>query len=241
MTAQHARQADGAGGEIRAALARLVAAEQPVQRLAPAGRRGTRRPRFLRPPSEQDDHERRQRHQRRRRRRAGPDCSRNRDIAFPAMRTLPLQFFRRVDVHAWRGCCKSSARSPGRWRLRRRPCTITNRANTWPSTSKAGLKRAKATKLMFAPFSTSSTPISTPMALRLTAMQTTPQTKSNAPSQKVGDQRLDHAARPPAGVWRGPGRPRRSARPAGERRRFRTAAGKRPACAAQAGGASPGI
>src|SRR3954464_12866133 len=58
--------------------------------------------------------------------------------------------------------------------------TITKRAKTWPSIWKAGLKWAKATKLTVAPLSTSSTPMSTPMALRLVAMQTTPQTNSTA-------------------------------------------------------------
>ena len=42
----------------------------------------------------------------------------------------------------------------------------------------------KATKLTFAPLSTSSIPISTPSALRLVAMQTTPETNSTAPTTR---------------------------------------------------------
>src|ERR1700722_19208009 len=62
--------------------------------------------------------------------------------------------------------------------------TMTKRSKTSPSNSRAGLKWAKATKLIVAPFSTNSTPMSMPMALRLVAMHTAPQTNSSAPSKR---------------------------------------------------------
>src|SRR5437763_11849639 len=69
--------------------------------------------------------------------------------------------------------------------------TMTNSANTWPSTANARLKCAKATKLTVAPLSTSSTPMRTPMALRLVAMHTAPHTNSSAPRSRYSVSSMD--------------------------------------------------
>src|ERR1700733_13911374 len=64
--------------------------------------------------------------------------------------------------------------------------TITKSEITCPSIP-SRVYREKATKLTLAPFSTSSTPISTPMPLRLVAMQITPLTNSTPATSKYHD------------------------------------------------------